>query len=139
VAEFNLKIPGWVSGAGRRALLPVGIFSASEKHIFEHANRVYPLYFEFPFEKLDDVTIDLPLGWQIQTVPPPQQQDGHVVTYNLSVQKDGSSLHLTRKLTVNLLMLDSKYYSALRNFFQVVRTGDEEQIVLQPGAASASN
>jgi hypothetical protein len=139
VAEFNLKIPGWVSGAGRRALLPVGIFSAPEKHIFEHANRVHPLYFEFPFEKLDDVTIDLPLGWQIQTVPPPQQQDGHVVTYNLLVQQDPSSVHLTRKLTVNLLMLDSKYYSALRNFFQVVRTGDEEQIVLQPGSASASN
>jgi hypothetical protein len=36
-------------------------------------------------------------------------------------------------------MLEAKYYGALRNFFQAVRTGDEEQIVLQPGAASASN
>jgi hypothetical protein len=139
VAEFNLKVPGWVSGAGRRALLPVGIFSAPEKHIFEHTSRVYPLYFEFPFEKVDDVTIDLPLGWQVQTVPPPQKQDGHIVVYNLTVEKDTSSLHLIRKLTVDLLMLDTKYYSALRNFFQVVRTGDEEQIVLQPGTASASN
>jgi hypothetical protein len=34
--------------------------------------------------------------------------------------------------------LESKYYSALRTFFQLVRTGDEEQIVLQPGSASAS-
>jgi hypothetical protein len=139
VAEFNLKIPGWVSGAGRRALLPVGIFSASEKHIFEHANRVHPLYFEYPFEEVDDLNIDLPLGWQVQTVPAPQKQDAHVVVYDLSVEKDASSIHLTRKLTVDLLMLESKYYPALRNFFQVVRTGDEEQIVLQPGAASASN
>jgi hypothetical protein len=35
--------------------------------------------------------------------------------------------------------LEAKYYPALRNFFQAVRTGDEEQIVLQPGTASASN
>jgi Domain of Unknown Function with PDB structure (DUF3857) len=139
VAEFNLKIPGWVSGAGRRALLPVGIFSASEKHVFEHANRVHPLYFEYPFEEVDDLNIDLPLGWQVQTVPAPKKQDAHVVVYDLSVEKDASSIHLTRKLTVDLLLLESKYYSALRNFFQVVRTGDEEQIVLQPGAASASN
>ncbi len=139
VAEFNLKIPGWVSGAGRRALLPVGIFSATEMHIFEHNNRVYPIYFEYPFQKVDDVTIDLPLGWQVQSTPKTQNQDGHVVAYNLSVEKDASSLHLTRKLNVDFLMLDSKYYGALRNFFQVVRTGDEEQIVLQPGAASASN
>ena len=139
VAEFSLKIPGWVSGAGRRALFPVGIFGASEKHIFEHTNRVHPLYFEYPRERVDDITIDLPLGWQVQTVPPPQKQDGHVVVYTLSVEKNGSSLHLTRKLTLDLLLLDSKYYLALRNFFQGVRSGDEEQIVLQPGAASASN
>jgi hypothetical protein len=139
VAEFNLKIPGWVSGAGRRALLPVGLFSAPEKHIFEHANRVQPLYFEFPFEKVDDVTIDLPLGWQVQTLPPPQKQDGHVVVYDLKAEKDSGSIHLSRKLTVDFLLLDAKYYPALRNFFQVVRTGDEQQIVLQPGTANASN
>jgi hypothetical protein len=139
VAEFNLKIPGWVSGAGRRALLPVGIFSAPEKHIFEHSDRVHPLYFEFPFEKLDDVTVDLPLGWQVQSLPQPKKQDAHVVAYNLTAEKNASSLHLTRTLTVDLLLLEQKYYNALRNFFQVVRTGDEEQIVLQPGNASASN
>jgi regulator of replication initiation timing len=139
VAEFTVKIPGWVSGAGRRALLPVGIFTATEKRIFEHANRVYPIYFEFPFEKADDVTIDLPLGWQVQSLPQPQNQDGHIVTYSLKAEKDASSLHLTRKITVDFLLIDSKYYGALRNFFQVVRTGDEEQIVLQPGTASASN
>jgi hypothetical protein len=40
---------------------------------------------------------------------------------------------------VDFLLLDPKYYGALRNFFQVVRTSDEEQIVLQPGTASAAN
>src|SRR5262249_16241313 len=45
VAEFNLKIPGWASSAGRRALLTIGIFSAAEKHVFDHAERVHPIYF----------------------------------------------------------------------------------------------
>ena len=62
VAEFDLKIPGWVSNAGRRVVLPVGVFTGVEKHIFEHANRVHPIYFEYPYEKEDDVTIDLPAG-----------------------------------------------------------------------------
>jgi hypothetical protein len=139
VAEFTLKIPGWVSGAGRRALMPVGIFSATEKHTFEHANRVHPVYFDFPFQKMDDVTIDLPLGWEIQSLPQPQNQDGRVITYNLKAEKDSNSLHLTRMMTVDVMLLEPKYYAALRNFFQVMRTGDEGQIVLQPGAANASN
>ncbi|MGA7589409.1 MAG: hypothetical protein WBW02_02800, partial [Candidatus Sulfotelmatobacter sp.] len=136
VAEYNLKIPGWVSGAGKRAFLPVGIFSAPEKHLFEHTNRVHPLYFEYPFERLDDITIDLPLGWLVQSLPKPQKEDGHIVTYSLSAVGDAGSLHLTRTLTVDMLILEQKYYTAFRNFFQIVRSGDEEQIVLQPASSS---
>jgi len=139
VAEFSVKIPGWVSGAGRRALLPVGIFSATEKHVFEHANRVHPVYFQFPFEKDDDVSIELPANWEVQSLPKPQSQGGHVIVYKLQAEKSANSIHLTRKVSVDILLLDAKYYSALRDFFQIVRSGDEEQIVLQPGAASASN
>jgi hypothetical protein len=139
VAEFNLKVPGWASGAGRRAFVPVGLFGATEKHLFDHANRVHPIYFEFPFEEVDDVSIELPLGWQVASLPPAQNQEGHIVTYTLKMESGKGTLHLARKLRVDFFFLDSKYYPALRNFFQVVRAGDEEQIVLQPGTATSSN
>ena len=139
VAEFDVKIPGWASNAGKRVVLAAGVFTGVEKHIFEHTNRVHPIYFEYPYEKEDDVTIELPPGWQVSSVPPAQTKDAHVVAYNIKVENGKDTLHLTRKLTVDFLMLDAKYYGALRSFFEVVRTGDEEQIVLQPGVASASN
>lgn len=60
VAEFKMKVPGWVSGAGRKALLPVGLFSAGEKRVFEHEQRVHPIYFTYPSQKEDNVTITLP-------------------------------------------------------------------------------
>jgi hypothetical protein len=138
VAEFDVKISGWASNAGKRAMIPAGVFTAGEKHIFEHANRVHPIYFDYPFEKLDDVIIELPVGWQVTSVPAPQVQDGHVVAYTLKVENGKDTLHLTRKLSVDILLLDAKYYGALRNFFQVVRTADDGQIVLQPGTATAT-
>jgi Domain of Unknown Function with PDB structure (DUF3857) len=139
VAEFDLKVPGWASGAGRRALLPVGLFSATEKHLFEHADRVHPIYFQYPFQKVDDVSIELPLDWQVSSVPPPQTNDGHVVVYTLKVENGKGTLHLARTLNVDILTLQQKYYNALRNFFHTVKIGDEQQIVLQPGAAAAKN
>ena len=139
VAEFTIKVPGWVAGAGRRALLPVGLFSAPEKHLFDHADRVQPIYFSYPFGRMDDVTIELPLGWQISTLPTPQKQDGRIITYSMQAENNKGTLHLNRTLNVDILLLDPKYYPALRNFFQVVRTVDEQQVILQPAAASASN
>ena len=139
VADFNLKVPGWAAGAGRRALVPVGLFSASEKRLFDHANREHPIYFEYPFEKVDDVTLELPAGWRIESTPPVREKPGEVVAYSLKVENDKNEVHLSRQVNVNFLLLDAKYYLALRKFFQDVRAGDEQQIVLQPGAATASN
>ncbi len=139
VAEFDLKIPGWASNAGKRLLIPAGVFTGVEKHIFEHANRVYPIYFEYPYEKVDDVTIELPPTWQVGSIPPGQAQDKGPIGYTLKVDGAKDTLHLERKFRVDFMILDSKYYPALRSFFQFVRTGDEEQIALQPVPATASN
>jgi hypothetical protein len=139
VAEFNLKIPGWASSAGRRVLIPAAIFTAGEKGVFEHANRVQPIYFEYPYEKVDDVTVELPAGWQVSSIPTPQNQNGKVVVYSLKVEQTSGTLRLTRKLTVDVLLVEQKYYPALRNFFQGVRTSDGAQIVALPGEIHASN
>jgi len=139
VAVFDLKIPGWVSSAGKRALLPVGFFTASEKQTFEHTTRVYPIYFEYPYETIDDVTVELPSAWRISNVPGPKTQEGKIINYELKVENGKGTVHITRKLNSDILLLEPKYYVSLRNFFQVVRTSDEQQVLLEPAQASASN
>ena len=139
VAELSVKIPGWVSAAGKRALMPVGFFDASEKHVFEHANRTHPIYFEYPYQTADDVSVDLPPGWHVGSVPPDQVSDGHIVQYSLKVENNQNVLHVSRKLSVDVVILEPKYYGGLRRFFQTVRSGDDQQVLLQPGAGVASN
>jgi hypothetical protein len=139
VAEFTLKIPGWASSAGRRVILPAAIFTAPEKGLFEHAKRVQPVYFEYPHEKADDVTIALPLGWQVSSLPKPLDQNGKVIVYSLQVEQTAGTLRLTRKLSFDVVLVEQKYYGSLRNFFQGVRSADGEQIVLLPGEIHASN
>jgi hypothetical protein len=133
VAEFDLKVPGWVSGAGRRALLPVGLFGGQEKHMCEHANRVHPLYFSYPSQKNDDITIDLPLGWTVSSLPNANDTDIKAVAYLMKAEDKKGALHLERRLRSDLITLPQKNYSTLRSFYQMVRTSDEQQIVLQPG------
>jgi hypothetical protein len=138
LTQFHVKIPGWMSSVGRRAMLPTGVFTAAEKGVFAHTERKHPIYFNYPFAKEDNLTIALPLGWEIGSLPPPQKETVGPVLYSLKADKDGSTLHVTRKLSVNLLLVDPKYYPALRDFFQVVRAGDEQQAILQPIGGNAS-
>ena len=139
VAEFSVKIPGWASNAGRRVMIPAAIFTAGEKGLFEHASRVHPIYFAYPNEKADDVTIELPPGWAASSVPTEQKEDGRIIVYDLKVEKNAETLRLTRKLTNNILLLQQQAYPDLRNFFQAIRNNDGLQIVLQRGEIHAGN
>ena len=139
VAEFDLKVPGWASSAGKRMLLPVGLFGAGEKHTFEHGARTNPLYFSFPRQYVDDVSIDLPDGWRVASIPGPRTADLKLAKYTMSSEAAGKSLKLRRELTLNLTLVDSRYYGQVRDFYQSVRAGDEDQAVVLPGAALAQD
>jgi Domain of Unknown Function with PDB structure (DUF3857) len=139
VAEFDLSIPGWATAAGRRTIFPVEIFGGSERHVFDYSTRSHPIYFEFLSQKVDDVTIALPAGWQITGLPKPESHDLHAVDYTLSSENTNGALHMARKLDVNSLTIDQKYYPPLRAFFQMVRASDEQQVIVEPDAAAVGN
>jgi len=138
-AEFNLKVPGWASAAGRRAMLPTTLFSAREKHMFEHADRVWPIYFRFAYKATDDVSIQLPAGWQVESVPKEEDRDLKGAEYSLKVEKNSGMLRIQRMLRFDLYMVPKESYPALRAFLQLVKSEDEQQVVMQPGGTAASN
>jgi hypothetical protein len=138
VAEFELKVPAWAAGAGRHTLVPVGLFSARERHVFDHAERVHPIYIEYPYTESDDINIQIPAGWQVSSLPKGWTDTGRVVSYTLKAENDKGKLHLARTLAVNFIIMEVKYYPALRGYFQEIKTTDDQQIVLDPGAARAS-
>ncbi len=138
-AEFDLKVPGWVASAGRRALLPVGLFGASEKHLFEHANRVWPIYFHYPYKMIDDLRVELPVGWQVGSLPGDVDRNAKAAEYSLKVENKNGTLHIRRELRCDLMIIPKETYPVLQGFFQYVRTQDDQQVVLQPGEVSASH
>jgi hypothetical protein len=92
------------------------------------------VYFHFPYQHAEEISIELPVGWQTSSVPKPRNEDLKAATYTTSVEQAPGLLRLKRELTVNLLLLDVKDYPLVRNFYQAVRAGDEDQVVIAPPA-----
>jgi len=132
VAQYDLEVPGWAKSAGRRALLPVGLFGRQEKGVFAHAARVQPLYFANSYQHTDDVTIELPAGWIAESVPQARNIDLKRVAFRTTLENGRRSLHFTRQFDFDLLIVDAKGYDTVRNFYQTVQGADEERAVLTP-------
>jgi len=139
IAEFTLKVPGWASGAGSRALLPVGLFGGEEQHLFEHEKRAHPVYLEFPFQTVDDITIQLPLGWKINSLPAIQSSDIRFSSFEFIADTRNGAIHLSRTVNWKGILLPLGYYGVLHSFIQRVKAADEQQVILQPAGAHGGN
>jgi Domain of Unknown Function with PDB structure (DUF3857) len=134
VAEFTIKVHEWISSAGRRQIMPVALFSAGERHVFEHVSRTHPVYFHYGFAKSDDVKVVLPQGWKVVNLPAPADQNQTTVAYTCKAEEDHGIIHISRMLRMDVLAVTKSHYPALRQFFEFVRSNDEMQIVVQPSS-----
>jgi hypothetical protein len=130
VAQYDLRLPDWAVPDSKRALVPVGLFAGDEKHTFEQAERVNPMYFEFPTEHSDEVRIDVPAGWKLNRSPESRHADLQLASYRTATDEADGTVRVKRDLTLNLLVVEQKYYRTMQDFFETVRAADTEQVVL---------
>ncbi|MBZ5597137.1 MAG: DUF3857 domain-containing protein [Acidobacteriia bacterium] len=138
VADLTIEIPGFASRAGRRLILPLGLFQGGGA-VFEHANRVHPIYFSYPYQDVDDITVNLPSDLQVESLPGAQETDlGDCCRYEVKREKQGNAIHLHRQFAMNVFYVNTDQYQAIREFFRQVRADDDEQAVLRPVESHAS-
>lgn len=130
VAEFDFNVPGWAAPAGNRSLVATGVFSNAVKGIFARETREHPLYFSYPALEQDDITIALPPGWHIDSLPRGRSREYEQLGYTAYAEERDGALHLRRDLKRNILLMPVSGYPAVRDFYQLVQSGDEQQVVL---------
>jgi hypothetical protein len=136
-AQGKLTLPGLTESVGKRVLLPLGLYEAGRPQMFQSAGRKQDIYFHFPFEEEDDITIKVPPGWHAEALPDPDVIDpGGQLRYEISAKQDGDALHVQRKLVVGGILYPVDSYRAVRKFFGAAKEGDEKQVVLQTTPSS---
>ena len=135
VASFRVSIPEWASVTGKRALLPQGLFAGRIQRLFEHATRVHPIYFDYPFELAADTHIALPAGWRLDSVPPEAQRNRDALQFRTSVSRLDDGIRIERSLHSDVVLLDVKFFDTLRGFYDAVRSADAETLVLSVSSA----
>lgn len=135
-AEFKISSPLAI-GAGKRWLVPVHIFQVNEKPVFSTSNRVNPIYFWNPTRQVDEVHIALPASVEIENLPANDDVKLEYALYStIQKQEAPSSIMVRRDLIMGGLAFPTAMYKDLKNFYDKVKTGDEQQMILK-GAVHA--
>jgi Domain of Unknown Function with PDB structure (DUF3857) len=135
--QGKVRIPGVAESVGKRMLMPAGLYQAGHPQLLESAQRKQDVYFHYPYKDRDDITIQLPAGWKVETLPKPQVLDpGGQLKYELSATQDADTLHIQRSMVVGAILYPVSSYNAVRNFFSTAKVNDEQQLVLQASSTA---
>lgn len=132
LVNTRIQVGQLTSRAGRRMLLPAGIFQSMGKNPFQSASRVHPVYFRHPYRTLDDVRIELPPEFSVESLPARKSEKITVLSFDATYEKQEHALRFVRKLEVGGYYFETYSFSILRNFFTALRAADEQQVVLLP-------
>jgi len=137
VGTFKVRVPQLGASAGKRLLLPAGIFELRKRQVLMHSERKQPIYFNYPYREVDKALIELPPGMQVDTLPEAKDVNNGFSIYRAKRTANGSQIILDRDFAVLGLGLPLEYYPQLKSFFETVKSGDDEQVVLKAATAVA--
>jgi hypothetical protein len=131
--EFTceIEIPSSESKAESHVLIPIVIFQSSNIASLRHENRKYAVYFDHAFSEIDEVSIELPSGLNVESMPDSKHIKSAVGNYDSQYKLQDNKISMTRKFTVDGFYYPVEQYKALRTYFDQVAVSDQDNLVLK--------
>ena len=137
VAQFRVSGPLALS-AGKRWIVSAHVFQAAEKPLFSSAERTNIIYFDFPSREIDEVHITVPPDVTVENLPPEADAKVDYAIYQAQESREGQGILATRDLAMAGYAFEAKGYKTLKDFYDKVKAGDDEPVVLTSSHAQGN-
>ncbi|AWA29645.1 transglutaminase [Flavobacterium magnum] len=118
---------------GDRIYITPLLFMNVKLNPFRQETREYPVDFTFPFEKKYSVTIDVPEGYTVESLPQNVNfaTESKFGSFKYLIAQSGNKVQAVITLDVLASIVASDEYPVLRDFFQKVIDKQNEKIVFK--------
>jgi hypothetical protein len=131
VADLDVELPNLGSIAGARMLMPLSIFTVSEKNPFAAKERKYDIYFDYEHLGDDEVVLAIPDGYSVESLPAGSAANLGGLAYSNSWSRGEHAVTFKRTFTVNTLLIARSNYEWVRRFSEASHAADQETVVLK--------
>ncbi len=138
VIECKIETNGLLQSAGHRVLMPLDFYTSGRPQMLQHETRKQSIFFAYPYEDTDEIRIQIPMTWKIESLPTHRKIDpGENFLYEISSTQDGGFVNIKRRLSIGQQNYPLDQYATLRHIFGNVKASDEQQAVFQIQASAS--
>lgn len=108
------------------------LFFAQSENPFKLDNRDFPIDFGYPYEKVHQITINIPEGYKVSSLPESiaLALGDNLGSLKFVVNQNGPHIQLLVDYVMNASVLSSEYYEGLKDYYSKLVEKETEKIVL---------
>jgi len=130
-AEFNISLP-LAANAGKRLLLTQHVFQVNSAAKFVEAQRLYPVYFDYPWREVDETHIALPAGMEVENPAPDSASRLEYATYKSQHKLEAAGkVYARREFVMASEGIPAANYNEVKTFFNNVKAGDDQTALMR--------
>jgi hypothetical protein len=108
-------------------------YFATTENPFKQEYREYPIDFSFPFQDKFSISLAIPDGYSVETLPEPREVKlaDNLGGFKYNIAISGNKIQVMYTQEINKAVIDPSYYEALKEFFKEIINKQTEKIVLK--------
>ena len=117
---------------GSRLYLSPLLFLVQTVNPFKADQRDYPIDFTYPHQQKVTISLAIPQGYEIESVPVASAaavDDVCYFKYNLS--QTGGQIQISCTININQAVVGPDYYDGVKKFYQTLIEKENEKIILK--------
>jgi hypothetical protein len=142
IHTFHVRVPSYAQRTGKRLFVPIAFFEKGDKARFEANDRTLPVVFHHAWSEEDDVTIQIPEGFELESPDAPVSIPFTPVgeyRVRTAINKAKRQLIYHRSFSFGSegrVYFEVKTYAALKKLFDSVHEQDDRMITLRQAEAN---
>lgn len=133
VEDFSFTTDQFVEKIGNQLYVFPLLFLTETENPFKVEKREYPIDFVFPRQDKNTISITIPDGYEIESLPEPkslQLEDG-LVSFKFNCSSRGNIIQVISSFDINQSMISPVHYESIKLFFKNMIEKQNEKIILR--------
>ncbi|MFD2828583.1 transglutaminase domain-containing protein [Leeuwenhoekiella polynyae] len=133
VESFQFKIDQAVDQVPGQIFLNPLLFFRERESPFKSDERISPIDFDYPFTHNTTITIELPAGYAVASLPESTKialpDDMGIFLY--TIHEQNNILQVMTRFNLNSTFMPAEYYQTLKEFFKIRIDKENEKVILK--------
>ncbi|MBX7056210.1 MAG: DUF3857 and transglutaminase domain-containing protein [Pyrinomonadaceae bacterium] len=136
--EYKIKVPNYAQRTGKRLFLQPGVFEYGSTPSFSSATRKYDVFFQHPWSENDDIEIEFPKAFALDSAESPAliADSGRIflLDINIGVDKTNNIIKYKRRFFFGgggNVLFDARTYPQIKALFDSFNKADIQPITLK--------